>query len=204
MRKVLTYYRPTAVLTIIKLNLAVFILWLFFDPRFMYLNFLVSWHGVLEGRLWTLVTSVFSHNYLFHLFINMFAFYGFGMAVESELGTRRFIFFYLASGVTASLGHCLVSNYLLHQPALPALGASGAVAAVILYFSLRFPRERILLLGLIPLPAISAAFLFIGLDVWGLIAQTQGGQLPIGHGAHLGGAFFGLCYFLKNRTKLSE
>lgn len=165
----------------------------------MYENFLVSWDGLNEGRYWTLITSVFSHNYFFHLFINLFAFYGFGLVVENTLGTRRFVTFYLASGVVASLAHSYVSYYLLDQPGLPALGASGAVAAVILFFSLRFPEEKILLLGIIPLPAIFAALVFVGLDIWGLVAQTQGGDLPIGHGAHLGGAFYGLGYFLYDR-----
>ncbi len=40
------------------------------------------------------------------------------------------------------------------------------------------------------------AFLFIGLDVWGLVAQSGGGGLPIGHGAHLGGAITGIIYYL--------
>jgi membrane associated rhomboid family serine protease len=39
------------------------------------------------------------------------------------------------------------------------------------------------------------ALAFIGLDVWGLIAQAEGGGLPIGHGAHLGGAFTGILYY---------
>lgn len=51
-------------------------------------------------------------------------------------------------------------------------------------------------MGFIPIPAIFASALIIGLDVWGLIEQTRGGTLPIGHGAHLGGAFCGLMYYL--------
>lgn len=197
--------RPiSTVQIIIVLNLLVFVMWYVMSPEFMYLNFLVSWDAMLEGRYWTLLTSEFSHNYFFHLLINMFAFYGFGLAVESFLGSKKFIIFYIMAAITASLGHALVSYLLLDQPALPALGASGAVAGVILLFSLVYPKEKILLLGFIPLPAISAALLFVGLDLWGLFAQTQGGSLPIGHGAHLGGALYGLCYFLFLKLSRSQ
>ena len=62
-------------------------------------------------------------------------------------------------------------------------------------FALLFPRARILLFGIIPMPALVGALLFVGLDVVGLIAQTEGGGLPIGHGAHLGGAATGVLYY---------
>ncbi len=45
------------------------------------------------------------------------------------------------------------------------------------------------------MPALFGAFLFVGLDIIGLIAQSGGGGLPIGHGAHLGGAATGALYY---------
>lgn len=122
--------------------------------------------------------------------------YMFGSALENVLGKSFFLKFYFTAGIVASLSHCLVSVALLDQPTLPALGASGAVSGIVLLFSFMFPRQRIFLFGVIPLPALAAAILFVGLDIWGLIAQTGGHGLPIGHGAHLGGALTGaLCYF---------
>lgn len=159
-------------------------------------HFLVSWDSLLEGRYWNLITSVFSHNMFLHIFINMYVFLGFGKVLESALGTKRFVLFYLWAGVVASFCHSFVSAYLLGRPELPALGASGAIAGVIVVFSLMFRREKILIFGLIPLPAIWGAILLVGLDLWGLIAQTRGSELPIGYGAHLGGAFTGLLYYL--------
>jgi membrane associated rhomboid family serine protease len=63
-------------------------------------------------------------------------------------------------------------------------------------FSLIFKKEKIYLLGFIPMPALVGALVFVGLDLWGLFAQAKGGGLPIGHGAHLGGAFAGLIFYL--------
>jgi hypothetical protein len=64
-------------------------------------------------------------------------------------------------------------------------------------YALHFPRHRILLFGIVPVPALAGVLAFVGIDLWGLLAQSRGGGLPIGHGAHLGGALAGaLMYFL--------
>jgi membrane associated rhomboid family serine protease len=184
---------------LIAINVAVFVAWLYPNPTvasFILNNFLVSWSYLLDGRFWTLLTSVFSHNMFWHIFINMFVLFNFGPIVEDVLGTRNFLKFYLLAGIFSSLCHALVSAFILGEPDIPALGASGAISGLILIFSLLFPREKILVMGLIPVPAIFGAFAFIGLDVWGLIAQANGGGLPIGHGAHLGGALAGITYFV--------
>lgn len=183
---------------IVMINVGVFLLWNLYGvihPDFMINNFLVSWSAITQGRIWTLLTSVFSHNMLWHILINMFVFYNFGLAVENYLGSNRFLLFYLLAGITGSLIHCLVSAFMLHQPGLPALGASGAISGVVLLFALLYPQQKIFLFGIIPLPAIWAAVLFVGIDAMGLINQTRGAPIPIGYGAHLGGAMAGLLYF---------
>lgn len=192
---------PPVVQIIILVNIAVYIVWSFSggadsEPNFMIQNFLVSWVGLTEGRFWILITSAFSHIMLLHLFMNMFVLNSFGTIVENTLGFSRFIKFYIMASVTSSLSHALVSAWILKQPELPALGASGAVSGIVLLFSLMFPRQKILIFGLIPAPAIWGVVLLVGLDIWGLIAQAEGGGLPIGHGAHLGGAFTGIIYYL--------
>jgi membrane associated rhomboid family serine protease len=181
---------------IIFLNILVYGLWFLLDFKFMYLNFLVSTSHLQAGFYWTLITSVFSHNMFFHLLINMFILRGFGTVLLQVLKLKRFLFFYVTAGIVSSLGHCLASSYLLGDPSLPALGASGAISGLLVLFSFLFPREKLLLFGLIPIPALIGALLFIGLDIFGLITQMKGSGLPIGHGAHLGGAIFGLIYFL--------
>lgn len=186
---------------IIILNTLVFIMWTFSDetgisPMLMMENFLVSWSSLTEGRYWTLISSAFSHNMFWHFLLNMFVLSSFGPIVEELLGFWRFVTFYFAAAIISSLSHALVSAWLIGDPDIPALGASGAISGLILIFSLAFPKEKILLMGLIPVPAFIGAILFIGLDVWGLYAQAGGGGLPIGHGAHLGGAITGIIYYL--------
>lgn len=188
--------RPILVPVILMLNLAVFALWMLYDQLWMYENFTISWRGLEEGRYWTVLTAVFSHNMILHFLINMFVLRSFGSIVEEVLGHMAFLRFYLIAGVVSSLAHAGVSAYVMNAPGLPAVGASGAISGLVLIFSLLFPREKILLFGFIPLPAIVGALAFIGLDLWGLWAQAGGGGLPIGHGAHLGGALTGILYYI--------
>lgn len=183
---------------IIGLNFVVFALWILSgesETGFMARNFLVSWQGLTEGRVWTLFTSVFSHATVLHLFVNMFVLHSFGPVMEGAIGRKSFFRFYLTAGVLASLSHALVSAFLLGAPSLPALGASGAISGLVLLFALMFPRERILFFGLLPAPALWAALLLVGIDLWGLLDQAGGGGLPIGYGAHLGGAVTGFIYY---------
>ncbi len=199
--------RPLAVLFIIAVNIAVFVLWKLPDRelfQFMLDHFLVSWNGLRDGRVWTLLTSAFSHNMLFHFFLNMYVLKSFGSVVEIFLGAKRFLVFFVIASIASSLSHSLVSAFFMHDPRIPALGASGAISGLVLLFSFMFPKEKILLLGFIPLPALWGAIALVGLDVWGLYSQIRGGGLPIGHGAHLGGALTGLLYFwfyLRNKIK---
>jgi membrane associated rhomboid family serine protease len=192
------FRRSFLVPLIIVLNVIIFLAWHW--PAFgwgplLEAYFLVSFAGLQEGRYASLLGSVFSHQGLVHLFVNMFVLNSFGRLLEMVLGARAFLSFYLLAGVVASATHCLVSAYVLHEPGLPALGASGAIAGLVVVFSLLFPREKLLLFGFIPVPAFLGIFLVVGLDVWGLVAQARGGGLPIGYGAHLGGAAAGFVYF---------
>jgi membrane associated rhomboid family serine protease len=198
--------RSPAVSIIIGLNVLVFLTWqatslvpgLF---EFMTENFLVSTSHILHGYVWTLITAAFSHNELWHLAINMFVLWSFGTVLEHLWGTRVFVLFYLAAAVVASISHCAVSSFLMGRDDILALGASGAVSGLLLAYALHFPRHRILLFGIVPVPALAGVLAFVGLDLWGLIAQGRGGGLPIGHGAHLGGALAGaLIYFLYLRA----
>lgn len=190
--------RFSLVRIIIAINTLVFLAWVLFGlapGSFMEKNFLVSWTALSEGRPWLLITSVFSHATFLHFFINMFVLNSFGTFLERFLGPKKFLRFYLMAGIMSSLAHCIVSAWIMKSPDLAALGASGAISGLVLLFCLLFPKEKILFFALIPVPALTGAFIFIGIDLWGLFEQTKGGGLPIGHGAHLGGAATGIIYY---------
>ncbi len=187
---------------IIVINVVVFAAWSVLPAQWMIENFLVSLAHLADGRYWVLITSVFSHHLPIHIMINMLVLWSFGSVLERLLGFGRFLRFYLVAGLAASLAHVLTSTWLLDRPPeSAALGASGAVAGLLLLFSLTFPKHRILIFGVLPAPALVAALAFIGIDIWGLFAQADGGGLPIGHGAHLGGALAGIIYYFMLRRR---
>jgi len=200
--------RMVAVPAIIALNVVVYLLWQLADgspalERFLYVHFTTNWTRLSAGYFWTLETSVFSHAELWHIGINMLVFLSFGRILEMMWGPWRLLGFYLGAGAVASLTHCLLG--VLGWPLTPALGASGAVTAVVLVFVLMFPHQKLLFFGIIPMPAWFAAIAAVGIDLAGLIWQREGGASPLGHGAHLGGAAFGtLFFFLSERPRLQR
>jgi membrane associated rhomboid family serine protease len=180
---------------IIMLNVFVFLMWIIIDTQFMINNFLVSTDSILQGRVWTLITSVFSHNLPFHLLINMLVLFSFGRVMEGILGPKRFLSLYFIAGIMGSLSHCFTSSIILSNSSLPALGASGAISGILVFFSLMFPKQLIYIFGLIPIPAMVGTIIFVSIDLVGLFTQAAGSSVPIGHGAHLGGALAGFIYF---------
>ena len=188
--------RRRALPVIVGLNAVVFVAWLVAARgselwSLLAVNFMVSTNRLEHGLWWTLLTAAFSHQELWHFLLNMVVLWSFASVLERLLGSRLFTVFYLVSAVVSSASHCLVSSFLLGDDRIAALGASGAVSAVLIAFALAFPTNRILLFGIVPIPALVGAGLFVAIDLWGLFAQTRGAALPIGHGAHLGGALAG-------------
>lgn len=200
--------RKSPLIIILIINILVYLAWTFASTEaefhFMVKNFLVSMTGIVQGYPWTIITSVFSHATFFHLLFNMMALSSFSFVMIELLGPLKFTTFYLVAGIAGSIAHVLTSTFLMHDPSMNALGASGAVSGIVLLFSLLFPQQKLLIMGIIPVRAIWGAILLVSLDVWGLITQTRGTNgLGIGHGAHLGGAIIGILYFfiLKIRSK---
>jgi membrane associated rhomboid family serine protease len=93
----------------------------------------------------TLITAQFLHGGLLHLGGNMLFLWIFGNNVEDKLGHIKYLFFYLASGVLATLAQW----YFSQNSAIPSLGASGAIAGVLGAYIIRFPQAEVL--GVVPL-----------------------------------------------------
>jgi membrane associated rhomboid family serine protease len=151
-----------------------------------------TFEGVASGELWRLVTPLFLHAGLWHLVFNMFVLYSFGTRVEELYGSRETFVFYLVAGIFAQ-GIYLASQLLGLTPLnTAAVGASGAVTAVLVLYALHFPHQRVLLFFVIPAPMWMVVILFIGLDLLVALGVRDPG---VGYAAHLGGALFGFLYY---------
>jgi membrane associated rhomboid family serine protease len=148
-----------------------------------------------RGQVWRLLTSVFLHGSLWHLFFNMLVLYWAGQRLEQVYGSREFTLFYLLSGIGANVVYLLVQVVGL-IPESKALGASGAVTATMIVFAFHFPHQQVRLWFILPMPVWLMAVLYVGLEALAGMGEIQkGGGGGIGHFAHLGGAFFGFLYY---------
>ena len=130
----------------------------------------------------------------------MFMLFMFGMPLEIAWGGKKFLFYYLFTGVGAGIT-ILISNWIIGGSNIytPTLGASGAIFALFFAFGKLFPDTelRFFPLFFIPIKAKYAVFIFGGIEIFMLIGS--GGRGPVSNVGHLGGLLFGILYFLINR-----
>ncbi|MCF7910238.1 rhomboid family intramembrane serine protease [Candidatus Pacearchaeota archaeon] len=180
---------------LILINVAVFIiifsLWIFGVISQDW--FAISPANILSGNyLWTFITSMFMHAGFFHLFVNMFSMFFVGSLVEKILGQKRYLYFYLVSGLFAGAFFVLAS-FLFFSAELNtyAVGASGALFALVGLLVILTPNLPVYVM-FIPIP-VKMKYAAPGLLVV-LWLISIGANIPIGNTAHLGGLIAGLIY----------
>ena len=135
-------------------------------------------------EIWQLVSYMFLHASISHIFFNLFALWMFGQAIENVWGTNRFTVYYFLTGIGAALLHLLVGG-----GGAPTLGASGAVYGILLAFGMMFPNRRIMLLiPPIPMKAKYFVAIFGAIELISGITRANSG---VAHFAHLGGMLVG-------------
>lgn len=142
-----------------------------------------------------IITYMFTHFEVSHIFFNMLSLYFMGPSVEMVLGPKRFLGLYMISGIVGLAAHFIVGYlpFFLGQdfiePQFSVLGASGAVFGVVIAFATLFPdRELMLLFPPIPIKAWVMAIILIAI---GLYSGLTGAGGNVAHFAHLGGALAG-------------
>lgn len=152
-----------------------------------------------QGQIWRLLTYAFCHSRdnLLHLLINALTLHFAGQLLLGVVPRREFLWFFLTSATFAGIAS-LAFCWLL-SPEKPVLGASGGVLAVFTLAALYFPRQQVLLMGLIPLQLRWLLALYIA---WDLLPMLTGGWRTSGtaHPAHLGGVAFGALYFQRQMS----
>ena len=144
----------------------------------------------------TLITSMFMHGGLAHIFGNMLFLMIFGDNIENKIGHSRYLVFYLTCGILASLAHVYSSAALDSGTLVPSLGASGAISGVLGGYLLLYPKRRVRVMmfyQFMQVPAIVAIgiwFAFQLISGIGLLGGSEGGG--VAYGAHIGGFIAGL------------
>jgi membrane associated rhomboid family serine protease len=146
----------------------------------------------------TALSSMFMHGGLLHIGGNMLFLWVFGNNVEDAMGRVKFLIFYILGGLAAMALQIAVGP----SEAVPSVGASGAVAAVLGGYLLLYPRARVLTLvflfvffTFIQIPAMWFLLIWFGEQLlFGYFNQVDptGGGGGVAYFAHIGGFLFGL------------
>lgn len=143
----------------------------------------------------TLLTSMFMHASWTHIIGNMIFLWAFGPAMEDVMGHLNYFVFYIAGGLIAMMSQVLGDP----TSAIPCLGASGAIAAVMGAFIVTYPRDRIRTLFFLfvffrvtYIPAVFLIGFWFLLQVfdYGVVAEVHTGG--VAYLAHIGGFLFGV------------
>ena len=147
-----------------------------------------------QGQIWRLLSYAFCHSQadLLHLVFNMMVLYSIGGILKDLIGDREFLWFYLVSAVFA--GICSLAVYSIVGIPVVIVGASGATMAIFCTVAMHYPRQKVFVMGLIPVEFRWLLLLFVALDsmpiITGQIATSK-----VANAAHLGGLVFGFFYF---------
>ena len=213
---------PVVTKNIIIINVIMFAATVMFEKSGVELSDLLGLHYYLSEKfhVWQFITYMFMHGSVMHIFFNMFALWMFGSAVENMWGPKRFLNYYILTGLGAAAAHYAIVFYQL-QPALEqidsmlsnpvlsvsqlseiaeqktallnsqvVIGASGAVFGILVAFGMYFPNTMLFILP-IPFP-IKAKYAVI---LYGVVELFSGvanfSGDNVAHFAHLGGLISG-------------
>lgn len=188
---------PIMTLTIIAINVFIFVLELAGGDQFINYWSMVPANILTPHGLLTIFTSMFMHAGWEHILGNMLFFWVFGPEIEDVMGPIPFLVYYLLGGIAATVAQVAIDP----TSTIPNLGASGAIAAVMGGFLVTYPRDKIrtvVILGWFGQVTFIPAVIMVGL--WfatqlfseiGALAQVQadGG---VAYMAHIGGFIFGM------------
>ena len=143
-------------------------------------------------KLWQPLTYMFLHAGFEHIFFNMFAVLMFAPPLERTWGGRRFLTYYLVTGIGAAVVQELVWFLMYGDAAMShiTIGASGAVFGILFAFGWLFPQEKLYIFLIpIPIPARVFVILYAVAELFLGVANVAGDN--VAHFAHLGGMLFG-------------
>lgn len=201
---------PPVVKNLIIINIIMFVATLLIG-NVMYEKFSLFYFKSNLFKPYQLLTHMFMHGDFFHILFNMYTLFIFGSVLENVWGGKKFLFYYLLTGLgaaflhsgvmyleAASLMRSLEAGNIMAQVGLqnlystPTVGASGAIYGLLLAYGMLFPNNIMQLI--FPPIALKAKYFVLIFGALELFLGLSGAGSNIAHFAHLGGMIFG--YFL--------
>lgn len=213
---------PPITKNLIIINLIVFLAKYVFEARGIDLDSMLGLHFFMapDFRPYQLVTYMFMHANVEHIFFNMFSLWMFGRIIEQTWGERKYLLFYLVCGIGAGLTQEVwqLGQYYLEglqnyqavntgEEMIPmsqylnlwtTIGASGACYGVMLAFAMTYPNE-VLMLFPIPIPLKAKYFVIMCIAIELFSSFSTNGN--VAHFAHLGGMAFAWFFIRRERRR---
>jgi len=185
-----------AVKWLLIINIAAFVVTFLIEPlaRFCFHWFSVFPAKGMSWQLWRLITYQFLHDTagFGHILINMLWLFFLGPLLERTWGSKKFLIFYLVCGATGGVLYPLLV-YIRWLPVAPLVGASGAILGVIAAVTILFPRLRVYVLGIFPVPLVVLTTIFAFISIVTLLRPNEFSNAG-GQAAHLAGMATGAIY----------
>src|SRR3989338_6434119 len=166
--------------------------------------------NILSGQyLWTVISHMFVHGSVAYLLINMFVLFSLGGLCERIIGRKRFLWFYLISGIFAGLLSVFLSGFfgygfgerVFGSSDIFMVGASGAIFAIAGLYVILLPKLRF---AIIFFPFFGfPGYILIPIALFGIWILSIIFNWPVGNVAHFGGFLAGIIYgiYLRNKYK---
>ena len=138
---------------------------------------------------WGLITSIFAHFDLFHLFSNMLFLYFSGKFFEQIWSGKQLLITYILGGIFGGIAEIAVQSifYSTENNGALVIGASGSIMAIFIAVAFHSPQTQLLLFGKFSIRLYFLAIFFLIQDIIGI-----GTKDTTAHFAHIGGALFGI------------
>ena len=191
---------PPVVLNLLIANAVAFLATMLIGRASIYELFALFPVGSPFFHSWQVLTCGFLHGDFWHLFFNMFALWMFGRGLEIDLGSKRFLTYYIVCGVGASLMQLAMAEIDIMRMAegshlywqymcTPSVGASGSIFGLLLAFGMLHPNAVIMLL--IPPIPMKAKWFVVVFGLAEVVFGISGRMDNVAHFAHVGGMLWG-------------
>ena len=177
------------------------------NRNFLEYTFGISHDGLFNSlMIWQPFTYMFLHGGWMHIIFNLIALWMFAGELEIKWGKKKFLKYYVLSGIGAGLFISLM-NYIAYKSdglTSVTIGASGAIYAILLAYAIHWPNREVLLYFLLPIKIKYLVLVFGIMEFFGTLTSATGSGGNISHIGHLGGiitGFFLIKYMMNSKSQ---
>ena len=175
---------------LVIINVVIFFLSLILGLDYSITEFGFKPSSFLEGKVHTILTSMFIHAGLEHIFFNMIALFLLGISLEKKVSKEKYLLVYFLGGI---IGNLVMLIPFLYSPDTIGVGASGAISALVGLGMFLCPGKLVIFPSIIPLPFVVAGALYFLTTTMNLFVPED---IQIGYPVHMMGILIGSIFGL--------